>query len=121
MVTTSQSYYTPFDQHQTPSNYGPPPANPTPLSNPPSYYSSTYGGNIASSASIPPVYDILYNNANPPNFDNTGGVIVGASGSASNYSTTTRSDSFGKRSYGYGGGRDDVYGKLMVCMHMKKA
>ncbi|KAM7256347.1 hypothetical protein ACFE04_012088 [Oxalis oulophora] len=125
-VTAPQSYYPPFDQHQTPSNYGPPPANPTPPSNPPPYYSSSYGGNIASSASVPPVYDNLYNNANPPNFDNTGGVIVGAGGgggSASSYfddkygggsvgySTTTRSDSFGKGSYGYGGGRDDVYGE----------
>ncbi|KAF5191227.1 Free1 [Thalictrum thalictroides] len=70
------SYYSPYDQHQ--SNYVAPPvtisANPNPIANPNSVFSSTSYPNSSYSqlgSSIPPVYDAPYESN--LKFDNRGG------------------------------------------------
>ncbi|XP_048329681.1 protein FREE1 isoform X2 [Ziziphus jujuba] len=107
-----QSYYPPFDQHQTTSSYGTPPIsipqNPNPNQIPNSSYSSVYSVPPYNqpSASVPPVYDNSFENyvkydQNSAYFDDRYG---GDNRSRSDYG----SNLYGKRYDS--GGRDDLYG-----------
>ncbi|XP_010095523.2 protein FREE1, partial [Morus notabilis] len=118
-----QSYFPPYDQHQTAPNYAPPPAsvppNPNPSASPapnsqfPSLYSAPYG---QSGASVPPIYDSPYENY--AKFDQTGGYFEDKYGSYGQSRSDLGSDLYGKRN---DSGRDDGYGDGVYAYQGNKA
>ncbi|XP_057975540.1 protein FREE1 [Malania oleifera] len=113
--TQQQSYFPPFDQHQTAACYAPPNPNPNSSSNSPysSLYSSSYS-HVASS--VPPSYESPYENS--PKFEPGAGYFDETSSRYSGGYSRTRSDLgsdlYGKRADSgtsrYDSIRDDVYG-----------
>ncbi|KAJ8772771.1 hypothetical protein K2173_027948 [Erythroxylum novogranatense] len=115
-VPYQQSFYAPYDQHHTASNYGPPPptsssilSNPSPSANP--TYSSVYDApyNITGST-VPPVYDNPYE---------TGGYLEEKFGSFGQTRVDKRpesrfdlglDDGYGDGVYAYDGGKVEPYG-----------
>lgn len=118
-----QSYYPPYDQHQTASSYAPPPTsippnpNPSPNPIPNSTFSSVYSAPFSQpAASVPPVYDNSYENF--VKYDQNSAFFDDRYGSDNRGRSDLGSDLYGKR---YNSGRDDAYGDGVYAYEGGKA
>lgn len=124
--SAQQTYYPPYDQHQTGSGYTPPPSSvpPIPNSNANPSYSSTYSGFSNVGSSVSPIYDNPYDNS--VKFDQGSGYFDDRYDGYNRGRSDLGSDPYGKRSdnggypryndsygdgvYAYEGGKVEPYG-----------